>query len=121
MGNFGSDQRLSYTILGGEVNLAQRLESNADVGGILVSYETWVHVQDMVEAEPRGAIQMKGIARPVQTFAIRGRQRAGAREALRLEHPAGVAIALDPATLDARERAALSERLAAMAERLRQG
>ncbi len=121
VGNFGSDQRLSYTILGGEVNLAQRLESNADVGGILVSYETWVHVQDMVEAEPRGAIQMKGIARPVQTFAIRGRQRAGAREALRLEHPAGVAIALDPATLAARERAALSERLAAMAERLRQG
>lgn len=120
VGNFGSDQRLSYTILGGEVNLAQRLESNADVGGILVSYETWAHVQDMVEAEPRGAIQMKGISRPVQTYAIQGRKRGTAREALRLEHPAGVVIALDPDTLDAQERAALSQRLAAMAERLRQ-
>lgn len=121
VGNFGSDQRLSYTILGSEVNLAQRLESNADVGGILVSYETWAHVQDMVEAQPRGAIQMKGIARPVQTFAIRGRLHAPTNEALRLEHPAGVAIALDPAMLDAQERVSLSERLVAMAERLRQG
>ena len=29
VGNFGSDQRLTYTIIGAEVNIAQRLESNA--------------------------------------------------------------------------------------------
>ena len=121
VGNFGSDQRLSYTIIGGEVNLAQRLESNADTGGILVSYETWVHVQDMVEAEPRGAIQMKGIARHVQTYAIKGRKSAPSRSALNLEHPAGVNISLHPSQLAEQDRIALSEQLAAVAQHLRDG
>jgi class 3 adenylate cyclase len=119
VGNFGSDQRLSYTIIGGEVNLAQRLESNADVGGILMSYETWVHVQDMVEAEPRGAIQMKGIARNVQTYAVKGRKQFGEAPVLALSHPSGVAIDLDPTALAIEERAVLADQLAAIANRLR--
>ena len=46
VGNFGSDQRLSYTIIGGEVNVAQRLEASSDPGGILISHETYVQVDD---------------------------------------------------------------------------
>ena len=70
VGNFGSDQRLTYTIIGGEVNVAQRLESNAIAGEILLSYETYAHAQDMIEVQEKEAITMKGINREIKVFSI---------------------------------------------------
>ena len=70
VGNFGSEQRLTYTIIGGEVNVAQRLEANADANGILLSYETFAHAQDMIEVEERDAIKMKGINRNIKSFSV---------------------------------------------------
>jgi class 3 adenylate cyclase len=120
VGNFGSDQRLSYTIIGGEVNLAQRLESNADVGGILMSYETWIHVQDLVEVEPRGAISMKGIARNVVTYAVTGRKKQQHPQSYTLTHPAGVSIELDSTVLDTDTKEKLAAQLSELAHRLRE-
>ena len=74
VGNFGSDQRLTYTIIGGEVNVAQRLESGADTNGILMSYETFAYAQDMIEVEERDAIKMKGISREIKIFSVKGRK-----------------------------------------------
>ena len=74
VGNFGSDQRLTYTIIGGEVNVAARLESAAEANGILMSYETYAHVQDMVEVEQKEAIKMKGINREIKIFNIISRK-----------------------------------------------
>ncbi len=71
VGNFGSEQRLTYTIIGGEVNVTQRLEGNSDPNGILMSYETYAHVQDIVEVEERQKIKMKGINREVKCFAVK--------------------------------------------------
>ena len=72
VGNFGSDQRLTYTIIGGEVNIAQRLESSADADGIQMSYETYAHCQDLVRVKERETIKMKGINRPVKILTVHG-------------------------------------------------
>lgn len=70
VGNFGSSERMDYTIIGGEVNLAARLESLAEPGGILLSFETYALVKDFIEAQEMPPVRVKGIAREVRPFAI---------------------------------------------------
>jgi hypothetical protein len=84
-----------------------------------MSYETWVHVQDLVEVEPRGAISMKGIARNVMTYAITGWKKQQHHQSYALTHPAGVSIDLDTDILDTETKEQLADQLSALADRLR--
>lgn len=70
VGNMGSARRLSYTVLGSAVNLAQRLESNAPVGGILISNRTHELVHDQVPTQGLGTIQVKGLEQPVSVYRV---------------------------------------------------
>lgn len=119
VGNFGSDERLSYTIVGGEVNVAARLESKAAPGHILISYETYALVKDLVKVEERELVKMKGIARDIRTFEIIGRSESQlSSEPLIWQHGAGVSICINPGDLSFQDRAELAARLIATAERL---
>ncbi|MBG9386551.1 adenylate/guanylate cyclase domain-containing protein [Caenimonas aquaedulcis] len=71
VGNFGSDLRMDYTIIGAEVNLAARLEQAAPAGGILISKETWNQVKGEIAADALVPIRVKGFAQPVEAFAVR--------------------------------------------------
>ncbi|MBT7759421.1 MAG: guanylyl cyclase, partial [Rhodospirillaceae bacterium] len=70
VGNFGSDDRMDYTIIGGGVNLASRLEAASSPGEILISYETHAHIKSDILCEERGEVDVKGMAYPVATYRV---------------------------------------------------
>jgi len=72
VGNFGSQDRMDYTIIGNEVNLAARLQSAAEPGSILLAHETNALVQDIVLTEEQPPITVKGFLRPINTYKIVG-------------------------------------------------
>jgi adenylate cyclase len=72
VGNFGSEARMDYTIIGGQVNIAARLEKIADRNSIFISESTYALVQDVVEVEGPQIIDVRGIHFPVKVYKIIG-------------------------------------------------
>src|SRR5262245_63317901 len=72
VGNFGSADRMDYTIIGAEANLAARLQTIAEPGQIVISYETYALVRDILVAHALPPITMKGISREVVPYAVQG-------------------------------------------------
>jgi class 3 adenylate cyclase len=118
VGNFGSSDRMDYTIIGNEVNLAARLEEHADPDGILVSYETYALVRGRVTAEEWPAIEVKGIRREIRPYALTEfLEQPEASEVIRSEIE-GMSVRIDLRDLDDRRRQAMLTQLADITERL---
>ena len=118
VGNFGGEERMSYTIIGNQVNLASRLQSAAQPGEILLVHETWLLVKDIFECVPKEPIFVKGFERPIQTYAViapRGDATLGQRID---DSRKGFSLVLDPAQVEPQDRAVVVEHLKAALNQL---
>lgn len=104
VGNFGSDQRVDYTVVGNEVNLAARLESAAGTGAVLLSGKTYALVKDLVKAEEKQPLSVKGFSRPVSTFQVTSMAQMADKTgtALRISEP-NLSLRINPDQMTAHE------------------
>jgi len=71
VGNFGSDLRLEYTVLGSPVNLAARLQTMADHNSILIDEYTKDLINSHVNSKYIDDITPKGFARPIPVYRLK--------------------------------------------------
>jgi class 3 adenylate cyclase len=72
LGRIGFEGRFDYGAVGSVMNLASRLCDEAGAGEILIESRTNSMVEDGVDTEPAGEKTLKGFAKPVPAFLVRG-------------------------------------------------
>ena len=105
VGNFGSEERMDYTIVGGQVNATSRLETAASPDQILISHATYALVKDQIHCKRVGEIKVKGIAHPIKTYeavCTHEEYKLGARTIA--EGGEGYQVSVDLTALDEEER-----------------
>ncbi|PID37695.1 MAG: guanylate cyclase [Pseudomonadales bacterium] len=86
VGNFGTDIRMSYTIIGKEVNLASRLESVAGQDEIVISQSTYDYVNSDYVCEKVGNVKLKGFEEPVTCWRVKEPVNTQAKAAQWVDH-----------------------------------
>ncbi len=71
LGRIGFEGRYDYGALGPVTNLASRLSTGAEAGQTLISQRVHAAVEDAVDAQPVGELELKGFGRPVAAYEVR--------------------------------------------------
>ena len=102
---------MSYTIIGRQVNLASRLETNASPDEILISKATRSLVQSRVRCARRDPVIAKGFAEPIEAYQVIGGLTEKAGDALIEFSSPALSLRLDTGSLDRDEREAVVREL----------
>ncbi len=68
----GYEGRVDYGAIGPVTNLASRLCDEAESGQILISQRVYSAVEEWVEVESLGELNLRGFHRPVATYQVSG-------------------------------------------------
>lgn len=71
-GCMGSPDRLNYTVLGTDVNLASRLCSKAGLMEVVIDESTLQRLGETCKVEPLAALELKGFSARVRAFKLLG-------------------------------------------------
>lgn len=72
LGIVGYEGRYDYTANGNAVNLCARLSDEAGDGQILIDHKTYIEVEDRVEVEVVGEVELKGFNSKTRVYDLRG-------------------------------------------------
>jgi adenylate cyclase len=72
-GAIGGAGRLNFSVIGGAVNVAARVEARTreTEDNILITGETWTRLSHKFEVESRGRVELRGVGEPVALYAPR--------------------------------------------------
>lgn len=70
--SIGSNLIMNYDAVGKTVHLAARMEELAAPNGIMLTAATQRLAKGFIVAEPRGTVELKGVAEPVEAFELGG-------------------------------------------------
>lgn len=70
LGNLGSAELRSFTVVGDAVNTASRLETTADAGTVVIGHATFSAIADRVEVIELGPLELKGKTRPIIAYRL---------------------------------------------------
>lgn len=70
LGNVGSEKRLDFTVIGTNVNIAQRLASETNSGQILITESVSRSVADTFTVKKEGARLLRGLEHDIQVYSV---------------------------------------------------